>query len=94
MTNKEKIYYMFQDGECKHWFRDNADMLQLAEYLDKKGCVVLNDTTNHEKTLKDLHEYVFCSQPMWKSMGYNFTERFFIDIESLLCTPKERGGGK
>lgn len=39
MKNVERIYCMFQDSECKHWFRDNADMLQLAEYLDKKGCL-------------------------------------------------------
>ena len=39
MTNTERIYYMFQDADCKHWFRDNADMLWLAEYLDKNGCI-------------------------------------------------------
>ncbi|MBO5714989.1 MAG: hypothetical protein J6S23_01185 [Clostridia bacterium] len=46
MTNVEKIYYMFQDEECKHWFRDNADMLELAKYLDKKGC-----ESNQQKSL-------------------------------------------
>jgi hypothetical protein len=43
--NVDKIYYLFQDCDCKHWFRDNADMLQLAEYLDKKGCLVKTPPT-------------------------------------------------
>ena len=51
MKNAERIYYMFQDSECKHWFRDNADMLQLAEYLDKKGCFCLPSTTQPRKAV-------------------------------------------
>lgn len=43
-SNVEQIYYLFQDCDCNHWFRDNADMLQLAKYLDKKGCFVRNTT--------------------------------------------------
>ena len=42
---------MFQDSECKHWFRDNADMLQLAEYLDKKGCFCLPSSTRPRKVV-------------------------------------------
>lgn len=33
----DKIYYLFQDSNCKHWFRDNADMLYLATYLIENG---------------------------------------------------------
>lgn len=33
----DKIYYLFQDSNCKHWFRDNADMLYLATYLVENG---------------------------------------------------------
>ena len=39
MNNVERIYYMLQENDCNHWFRDNADMLRLAEYLDKKGVI-------------------------------------------------------
>ena len=39
MSNIERIYYMLQENDCGHWFRDNADTLKLAEYLDKKGCI-------------------------------------------------------
>ena len=39
MSNIERIYYMLQENDCGHWFRDNADTLRLAEYLDKKGCI-------------------------------------------------------
>ena len=67
MKNAERIYYMFQDSECKHWFRDNADMLQLAEYLDKKGCFCLPCDVGTELFLSDyinvhhrLKEYKFC----------------------------------
>ena len=57
MKNAERIYYMFQDSECKHWFRDNADMLQLAEYLDKKGYFCLPHFTqdiDYHKVLKQI----------------------------------------
>lgn len=40
MSNIEQIYYMLQENDCGHWFIDNADTLKLAEYLDKKGCIV------------------------------------------------------
>ena len=40
MNNVERLYYMLQENDCNHWFRDNADTLSLAEYLDKKGCIV------------------------------------------------------
>ena len=39
MSNIERIYYMLQENDCGHWFRDNADTLKLAEYLDKNGCI-------------------------------------------------------
>ena len=41
MSNIERIYYMLQENDCGHWFRDNADALKLAEYLDKMGCVAM-----------------------------------------------------
>lgn len=39
MNNVERIYYMLQENDCNHWFRDNADTLRLAEYLDKRGMI-------------------------------------------------------
>lgn len=41
--NIEKIYYMLQENDCNHWFRDNADMLRLAEYLAKKGFIAFQN---------------------------------------------------
>ena len=39
MSNIERLYYVLQENDCNHWFKDNADTLSLAKYLDKKGCI-------------------------------------------------------
>lgn len=38
---REKLIYLFQDINCKHYFLDNKDMADLADYLLENGVVVL-----------------------------------------------------
>jgi hypothetical protein len=39
--NVEKLIDLFQSSRCKHWFRDNADMLELAQYLNNENVEIV-----------------------------------------------------
>lgn len=41
MTDRERLIYLFQDINCKHYFLDNKDMADLADYLLENGVEVL-----------------------------------------------------
>ena len=42
-----------------------------------------NEIIKAEKVIKDLHAYCFCSQSVFKKMGYNFTESDFDCVNNL-----------
>ena len=42
-----------------------------------------NEIIRAEKVIKDLHAYCFCSQSVFKKMGYNFTESDFDCVNNL-----------
>lgn len=57
MTDTYKLIDLFQSSECKHWFRDNADMMELANYL------VENGTTVQTSALVNSIQDDFCGVP-------------------------------
>ena len=82
--------------------KSSCDECEMAEFCLMRNCarcfynlgyrkmndIVSVDCEKHKQTLQELHTYIFCTRPQWKEMGFNFTERFFIDVENLLRTPQ------
>ena len=49
-----------------------------------------NEIIKAEKVIKNLHAYCFCSQSVFKKMGYNFTEADFDYLYNLIYIIKKQ----
>ena len=49
-----------------------------------------NEIIKVEKVIKNLHAYCFCSQSVFKKMGYNFTEADFDYLYNLIYIIKKQ----
>lgn len=45
IETRDKLIDLFADEKCPHWFRDNQDMMHLANYLVQNGVTLLDKKT-------------------------------------------------
>lgn len=76
IRDRLRLVELFQDTKCKHWFIDNADMIDLVDYLIENGVQVVRHG-KWEYIGTDKHGNVFrCS---------NCALRIGLDYETTYC---------
>ena len=82
MDNVIKLLELFDSPRCKHYFKDNEDKEQLAEYLAWNGVVVRSSILAKQDILEIEHNLISQIYP-WESPDDHHRALLAINIDGI-----------